>query len=77
MHTCWFLLAVVLPTDSLPSVLYGYNTCSLSVAAPNSAGLTKVSLRDYSIGCLGIVPGTVAFVFIGASTAGTMNEEVR
>lgn len=29
------------------------------------------------IGCLGVIPGTVAFVFIGASTAGTMNEEVR
>lgn len=42
-----------------------------------SAGLTKVSLRDYLIGCLGIVPGTLAFVYIGASTAGTMNEEVR
>lgn len=28
------------------------------------------------IGCLGVIPGTVAFVFIGASTAGTMNEEV-
>lgn len=42
-----------------------------------SAGLTKVSLRDYLIGCIGIVPGTLAFVYIGASTAGTMNEEVR
>eukprot|EP00903_Cladosiphon_okamuranus_P019689 g18093.t1 len=39
------------------------------------AGLTKVSLRDYLLGCLGIVPGTLAFVYIGASTAGTMNEE--
>eukprot|EP00904_Undaria_pinnatifida_P000308 jgi/Undpi1/10278/HiC_scaffold_28.g12730.m1 len=39
------------------------------------AGLTKASLRDYMIGCLGVIPGTVAFVFIGASTAGTMNEE--
>lgn len=28
------------------------------------------------IGCLGVIPGTVAFVFIGVSTAGTMGEEV-
>lgn len=41
-----------------------------------SAGLTKVSLRSYLFGCLGIVPGTLAFVYIGASTAGTMNERV-
>lgn len=40
------------------------------------AGLTKVSLRDYLLGTVGIVPGTLAFVYIGASTAGTMNEEV-
>ncbi|CAM9491348.1 unnamed protein product [Pylaiella littoralis] len=39
------------------------------------AGLTKVSLRDYLAGCAGIVPGTLAFVYIGASTAGTMNEQ--
>lgn len=39
------------------------------------AGLTKASFRDYMIGCMGVIPGTVAFVFIGASTAGTMNEE--
>ena len=42
----------------------------------NSAGVTKASFRDYLVGCLGIVPGTIAFVFIGASTAGTMHEEV-
>ncbi|CAN0265498.1 unnamed protein product [Laminaria digitata] len=48
--------------------------CTLRLS---SAGLTKASLRDYMIGCLGVIPGTVAFVFIGASTAGTMNEEVR
>lgn len=41
-----------------------------------SAGLTKVSLREYLLGTVGIVPGTLAFVYIGASTAGTMNEEV-
>lgn len=40
------------------------------------AGLTKVSLRDYLLGTVGIIPGTLAFVYIGASTAGTMNEEV-
>lgn len=47
------------------------------VRCRNSAGLTKVSLRDYLIGTVGVFPGTFAFVFIGASTAGTMNEEVR
>ncbi|CAM9111301.1 unnamed protein product [Ascophyllum nodosum] len=41
------------------------------------AGVTKASFRDYLVGCLGIVPGTIAFVFIGASTAGTMHEEER
>lgn len=46
-------------------------------AFDGSAGLTKVSLREYLLGTVGIVPGTLAFVYIGASTAGTMNEEVR
>ncbi|CAN0218014.1 unnamed protein product, partial [Hapterophycus canaliculatus] len=40
------------------------------------AGLTKVSLREYLVGTVGIIPGTLAFVYIGASTAGTMNEQV-
>lgn len=48
-------------------------TCFLVIT---SAGLTKVSVRDYLIGTVGVIPGTIAFVFIGASTAGTMNEGV-
>ncbi|CAM9872159.1 unnamed protein product [Scytosiphon promiscuus] len=39
------------------------------------AGLTKVSLREYLLGTVGIIPGTLAFVYIGASTAGTMDEQ--
>lgn len=58
-----------------PPLLLGM-TVYFCPCATNSAGLTKVSLRDYLVGCLGIVPGTLAFVYIGASTAGTMNEEV-
>lgn len=46
------------------------------VAVVTSAGLTKVSVRDYLLGTVGVIPGTIAFVFIGASTAGTMNEGV-
>ncbi|CAM9737141.1 unnamed protein product [Discosporangium mesarthrocarpum] len=44
------------------------------------AGLTGVSLTDYIIGCFGVVPGVVAFVFIGASAGNAvedMNEEVE
>mmetsp|Transcript_21637 Transcript_21637/g.43440 ORF Transcript_21637/g.43440 Transcript_21637/m.43440 type:complete len:326 (-) Transcript_21637:237-1214(-) len=33
-------------------------------------GLTRVSLKDYSIACLGILPGTVGYVFIGTSASG-------
>lgn len=29
-------------------------------------GLTQVNLRDYTLGCLGMIPGTVAYVYIGS-----------
>lgn len=34
-------------------------------------GLTSVSLRDYAIGCLGMLPGTVLYVYLG-SLAGSL-----
>jgi len=36
-------------------------------------GLTTVTLRDYTIACLGMVPGSIAFVFLG-STLTTISE---
>jgi len=35
-------------------------------------GLTRVNLKHYSLGCIGMIPGTVAYVFIGSSTAGLL-----
>ncbi|QIZ73640.1 TVP38/TMEM64 family protein [Oxynema aestuarii AP17] len=29
-------------------------------------GVTRVSLRDYAIGCLGMLPGTIMYVYIGS-----------
>lgn len=34
-------------------------------------GITSVSLRDYVIGCLGMIPGTILYVYIG-SLAGSL-----
>jgi uncharacterized membrane protein YdjX (TVP38/TMEM64 family) len=34
-------------------------------------GITQVSLRDYVLGCIGMIPGTVMYVYIG-SLAGSL-----
>ncbi|MBD1825017.1 TVP38/TMEM64 family protein [Cyanobacteria bacterium FACHB-DQ100] len=34
-------------------------------------GVTRVTLRDYAIGCVGMIPGTVMYVYIG-SLAGSL-----
>jgi uncharacterized membrane protein YdjX (TVP38/TMEM64 family) len=34
-------------------------------------GITRVSLKDYVVGCLGMIPGTVMYVYIG-SLAGSL-----
>ncbi len=36
-----------------------------------SLGLTRVSLRDYCVGCVGMIPGTVLYVYLG-SLAGSL-----
>lgn len=36
-----------------------------------SFGITQVSLKDYVLGCVGMIPGTVMYVYIG-SLAGTI-----
>ncbi|CAM9563804.1 unnamed protein product [Ectocarpus fasciculatus] len=37
-------------------------------------GVTDVFFRDYAIGCIGFIPGTVAFVFIGTTASGLLGD---
>ena len=36
--------------------------------------MTAVKFRDYTIGCVGMIPGTVAFVFIGTTASGLLGD---
>jgi len=38
-------------------------------------GLTKAMFRNYAIAMFGIIPGTVAFVFIGTSASGLLGDD--
>ena len=38
------------------------------------SGITSISIRDYSLALLGVLPGTVTFCYLGA-TASTVAEE--
>ena len=37
--------------------------------------MTAVKFRDYALGCVGIIPGTVAFVFIGTTASGLLGDD--
>lgn len=38
------------------------------------SGITSISMRDYSLALLGVLPGTVTFCYLG-TTASTVTEE--
>jgi uncharacterized membrane protein YdjX (TVP38/TMEM64 family) len=39
------------------------------------AGVTGISLRNYTLALIGIIPGTVLYCFIGATAGGLMEAE--
>ncbi len=38
-------------------------------------GVTAVKFRDYALGCVGMIPGTVAYVFIGTTASGLLEDD--
>ena len=38
-------------------------------------GVTAVRFQDYAIGCLGFIPGTVAYVFIGTTASNLLDDD--
>lgn len=36
--------------------------------------MTAVTFRDYALGCVGFIPGTLAFVFIGTTASGILGD---
>lgn len=38
-------------------------------------GVTAVLFRDYALGCLGFIPGTVAYVFIGTTASSLLGDD--
>lgn len=37
--------------------------------------MTAVHFRDYALGCLGFIPGTVAYVFIGTTASSLVGDD--
>ena len=38
-------------------------------------GVTAVKFRDYAFGCVGFIPGTVAYVFIGTTASNLLGDD--
>ena len=38
-------------------------------------GVTMVPLKSYALGCVGMIPGTAAYVFIGTSASGLLGDD--
>ena len=73
MATCWKNPLVPSYRDLLPRLtvylLTLFCTCS------SCRGVTAVHFRDYALGCLGFIPGTVAYVFIGTTASSLLGDD--
>ena len=49
--------------------------CTFSFLIFLCRGVTAVHFRDYALGCLGMIPGTVAYVFIGTTASSLLGDD--